>query len=212
MQSNLYMLRTLKGAPLAVFVCLYLSQRPLRAGEIADYTGYTDKPVSTALKMLKEMNAITRNQNGWYTHQLPLPFPVLSAPEKIRNFSDSSGSSESINLLTTTTTINLNKNERDFTLTDGKKVGIFPTFSRNFSDSLAAALAAGIREPKASALAALPHVTPEYIRAHVAAAAGEENPLGAAIYRIEHGWTVPDSPDASANKYTSGEFADFVEH
>ena len=47
---------------------------------------------------------------------------------------------------------------------------------------------AGIREPAASRLARLPHVTPEYVRTHVEQANAQGFSLGIAIYRIEHGW------------------------
>jgi hypothetical protein len=46
---------------------------------------------------------------------------------------------------------------------------------------------AGIGEPARSRLAALPHVTPEYVRAH----ARHVRNLGQVIYRIEHEWPAP---------------------
>lgn len=59
-----------------------------------------------------------------------------------------------------------------------------------FAESAAACRAVGIGEPKASKLSALPWVTPEFIRAHVAAL-GEKDVIGLAILRIENNETPP---------------------
>lgn len=58
------------------------------------------------------------------------------------------------------------------------------------ADNLRALHKAGIREPAAARLARLPHVTPEYVTAHVEQANAQGFELGIAIYRIEHAWPV----------------------
>jgi hypothetical protein len=60
----------------------------------------------------------------------------------------------------------------------------------HFAANLRALRAAGIREPAASRLARLPHVTPEYIKTHVEQANAQGFELGTAIYRIQHAWPV----------------------
>ncbi len=62
---------------------------------------------------------------------------------------------------------------------------------RNFVLCLYALLDAGINEPTAGRLARLPHVTPEFIVAHVALANAQGFTLSIAIYRIEHAWPLP---------------------
>jgi len=62
--------------------------------------------------------------------------------------------------------------------------------------NLAALEAAGIDGPKRSQLAALPHVTPDYVRAHVASVPD----LALAIWRMEQAWRMPKAP-RGADKY-----------
>jgi len=63
---------------------------------------------------------------------------------------------------------------------------------RNVVLSLCALYDAGIREPTAGRLARLPHVTPEFITAHVERANAQGFTLSIAIYRIEHAWPLPE--------------------
>jgi len=58
-----------------------------------------------------------------------------------------------------------------------------------------------------SRLARLPHITPEYVRAHVERARREGRGLGAAVFRMERHWRVTanvsaeaESPDARRTK------------
>jgi hypothetical protein len=51
-------------------------------------------------------------------------------------------------------------------------------------------LQAGVREPKASQLARLPHATPDFVRAHLEATRAQGHPLGTAIHRIQNDWPV----------------------
>jgi len=62
-------------------------------------------------------------------------------------------------------------------------------------DNSAALDTAGIFEPARSRLAALPHVNPDYIRAHARQVAQERLPAAVLIYRIEHAWREPPHPD-----------------
>ena len=67
----------------------------------------------------------------------------------------------------------------------------------SYSQSLAALREAGVREPKASHLARLRHVTPEFVRAHVDRAREQNHALGTAIHRIEHNWALPTNAGAA---------------
>ena len=62
---------------------------------------------------------------------------------------------------------------------------------RNVVLCLYALYDAGICEPTAGRLARLPHVTPEFINAHVELANAQGFTLSIAIYRIEHAWPLP---------------------
>ena len=60
----------------------------------------------------------------------------------------------------------------------------------DFSETLEALREVGIHDPAASRLARLPHISAEYIRAHVERARAEGRGLGAAIFRMQRGWRV----------------------
>lgn len=64
-----------------------------------------------------------------------------------------------------------------------------------FAANLRALHKAGIREPTARRLAGLPHVTPEYVTAHVEQANAQGFELGIAIYRIQHAWPLRSRKD-----------------
>lgn len=74
---SLSTLSSLKGARLAVVVCLALAGQPLRQEAIERYTSYSDKPTSQALAWLVEMGYISRTAQGGYClaqgNQLVLP-------------------------------------------------------------------------------------------------------------------------------------------
>lgn len=59
-----------------------------------------------------------------------------------------------------------------------------------FAANLRALHRSGIRQPTAARLARLPHVTPQYITAHVEQANAQGFELGIAIYRIQHAWAL----------------------
>jgi hypothetical protein len=213
------MVRTLKGAPLAVFVLLRMAQAdgsgPQGAEWLERYSGYSDKPVSQALAFLEEQGLVSRN--GRYLWQLsggvkqfPLSAPVLDGPtpplggakNRVGNIPTpaSSGSSRHIDSkFRESTTTSESENLR-------LPVALDPAL-------LAALDAAGIREPARSRLAALPHVTVELIQYHRANA-----PAALAIFRIENNWPVKDAPMTTRNdaeerkKYISGAFSEFINH
>ena len=64
----------------------------------------------------------------------------------------------------------------------------------DFAANLHALLAGGIQQPTAGRLAALAHVNPEYIAAHLQAIKQEDHGLGTAVHRIGHGWAPPEVP------------------
>lgn len=180
-QSNpIKLLRLLKGAPLSVLIACNSAKQPVTETWLCDMTGYTDKPVASATRLLKEYGWVTKTRGGWMianADQLPLTLPIL--PEvrnnsESRNNSDSSSSSiDLINLI--------NNQEEEQTRKNS-----------DFQANLVALLTGGIREPKASVLAALEHVTPEYIQAHLQQARRDGNAIGTAVYRIENAWDKPE--------------------
>src|SRR5687768_11062428 len=76
--NPIQLLRQLKGAPLSVLLACYWAGQRVSADWLCTVTGYTDKPVTSALNLLKEYQWVTRVQGGWMianAEQLPLTFP-----------------------------------------------------------------------------------------------------------------------------------------
>lgn len=166
------MLRQLKGAPLAVLLACYWARQRVSADWLVTVTGYTDKPVTQALKLLSAYGYLTKGAGGWQIAggvQLPLSPVEISESEFFRPSSSSSDKE--------VTLICIEDEEQNRKNSD---------FLANFRELKAW----GIREPALSRLAALKHATPEFIRAHVQKLREEKGNLGTAIYRIENNWEV----------------------
>lgn len=213
------MICALAGLPVTIAILLYYERQPVTEKHLCAMLGKTDKTVSAALHKLKEFGLISRTSQGWViasASQLRLG-EISEAVDnlwiKSRNFSDSPDSSCS----------SLNKNQ---SIESSEEEQEPSTKSRNFSEQdnsnpnfsaiRKACLDAGIRDPKASAIAKLPHTTPEYIAAHIAQAEEEGNTIGTAIYRIESGWLPKPQSKPEKNedrsRYTSGQFGQYIQH
>lgn len=167
----LRLLRELKGAPLAVLVAFSLTRTTLSADFLVTQTGYTDKPVTTALKLLSSRGWLVKCLGGWRIAegvQLPLG---LGESEKFRLSSSSS-------LISGPTSCQEEEEE------DRKN-------SDSFYANYRALKGYGIREPALTRLAAAEWVTPEYIHAHVRRARLDKGTLGTAIFRMDKEWELP---------------------
>lgn len=169
------LLRQLKGAPLAVLLAMYWTRARVSAEWLSTVTGYTDKPVSSALRLLTAYGWITKVQGGWQISagtQLPLG---VGESEKFRASSSSlnQGSSE----------IYSEEEEQNRKNSD------------NFHANFRALKGYGVREPALSRLAALDHVTVDFIHGHIKQLQREKGHLGTAIHRIEKGWDFVEIPE-----------------
>ena len=173
------LLRQLKGAPLAVLLAMYWTRMRITAEWLVTVTGYTDKPVTSALKLLSAYGWITKVQNGWQI-SAGVQLPLGGGEVVSENFRSGSSS-----LITDSILINREDEEE----------------SRKNSDSFIANFrlmkSYGIREPALSRLSALEHVNPEFINAHVRAVRVEKGYLGTAIHRIENNWPAPEYAEES---------------
>src|SRR5512140_2760847 len=79
------MVRELKGAPLSCLVLIMLAGMPVSNDWLCRMSGYTDKPVAQALKLLSspEYQLICRTSGGWRTSNA-FQLALIN-----RNFSDS---------------------------------------------------------------------------------------------------------------------------
>lgn len=170
MDAPIKILRQLKGAPLAVLLAFWIERARLSADYLVTVTGYTDKPVSQALKLLTAYGYLTKVQGGWQLAsnvQLPLHSVEDTESEKFRLSSSSSIENPSTSYLEEEEEVRKNSD-----------------FHKNYRTLSGY----GIREPACGRLAALPHVNPEFIHAHIRQVQSEKGHLGTAIHRIENNW------------------------
>ncbi len=174
-------LRGSQAVILWVFVLLRGAAQSI--DDLKDITGVSKDALQVGLDALMVKGRMVKQvgQHGkvWYLPKNDSFFAELEQsfflPAQNPVFADSGA--------TTTTLIN-NKQ-----LTSGEVV---EAASQNpvFAESVAACRAAGIGEPKASKLSALPWATPDFIRSHVAAL-GAKDVIGLAIVRIENNEAPP---------------------
>lgn len=223
---TLSLIRELRGSPLTILVaCLFLEQSgqtPITAQLLKDVTGYRDHTITDSLRALESPTRqhVRRVTGGWRLSsgfQLPLELSTGTVDNfvenrDIRGFQHSSSSSHT----SKTKSFLLEEEE------EGKNRDIRDSRNPAFEDNHKLLRTHGVGEPKASHLATLRHVTPEYIAAHFAAIEGSALTIGTAIYRIEHQWTPdpdllpPPPPKPKSNddgrRYSEGIFADYINH
>lgn len=171
------MVRELKGAPLSCLILLVLAGMPVSNEWLCRMSGYTDKPISQALKLLSspEYQLICHAAGGW---RIADAFQLVLAS---RNFSDSA---------TTATTKLKNLNTDNIVVVVGRNYSdsLETHENPNFEENLKLCRKVGIGEPKASQIADLfdrygSPIDPQYIQAQIDSL-GPRETVGLAILRI----------------------------
>ena len=208
-------LRTLKGAPLACLIALFMPDVPMPAGErwFAQRTGYTRKTCREALYTLHDLGYCEHGPRGWLLPtgwaQLPLPFLQLESPAK----ADLYESEGKIYPHPTTTTTTYRREQAVVAVVDisegknyphgngeGKN---YPHFVDNsdLSTEQCAVLnklrEAGIGPPTCYTLARLPWMTEAYVKAHVDAGRAACDDLALVIWRMKSHDPAPDVAGAN---------------
>lgn len=172
-------LNGLRGVQPMIFLAFCLVRRAMTVDELQVITGLSDDAIRPALKSLaaKGLFFVQRGERGkqtWLPRGDTFFGRAIQNPLKADSEPLLSSSSNSVDLVPSY----LPQEQEE------------EPESAKSGNCLAALDAAGIREPKRSRLAALEHVTPELIAAHVAQAKREGLSLGTAIHRIEFNWDV----------------------
>jgi hypothetical protein len=182
------LVRELRGSPITILVAFLMLEKtgqiPITAQLLRDVTGYGEHTITDSLRVLESptRQIIRRVLNGWrLSVGFQLPLEIQTQNRENRGFIPSSCSS-----LIEATTIYSGEEQEENRESRGIRE------NRGFSENYSAAMKAGIRDPKASKLAELPHVTPDLIRGHVALAKRQGHTIGTAISRIEHNWPIED--------------------
>lgn len=181
-------LQSLRGNQ-ALIVLAYLAvRRALTIEELEGMTGLHNDTVRAAVRGLAAKGFLHK-QTGEHGRQTWLPMADTFFGALLgQNPKTSDSGSSSSRVVTNSLPLQEEQEER--------------TESENFGLCRRACDEVGIREPKRSQIAQLEHVTPEFIRAHVAQVKSEGFPIGTAIYRILNNWDVPEVvhvDDASAS-------------
>lgn len=176
-QFSARLVRELKGAPLACFMLLLLSDSPVSNEWLCRMSGYTDKPVAQALKLLSgnEYKIARRSRGGWVLSQA---FQFVFGNDESRK-----------NSVPTTTTLLTNQSLKDEVVVAGRKNSDSDEEAA-FDANMEVCKELGIGDPSASEISNMPHVTPEFIRAHVQNLKKGET-RGLAIVRIRNN-ELPD--------------------
>jgi hypothetical protein len=171
-QFSARLVRELKGAPLACFMLLLLSGSPVSNEWLCRMSGYTDKPVAQALKLLSgaEYQIARRSRGGWLLSQT---FQFVLGQEESRKNS----------VPTTTTLVNTEILKEEVVVVSRKNSDSVRESAYNAN--LAVCKELGIGEPNASTISDLEYVTPDFIRAHVQGLKKGET-RGLAIVRIRN--------------------------
>jgi hypothetical protein len=165
-EQMMQFLQSIKGAPASVLLALAFTGRYMSHHELQLWTRCGKDQITLALQILIAQGwAANRTSRGpWILRQrLPTVDPdFLGARIPLKG--PSSGS-DSLNTVEEET--------------------LLPSPSRK--EMLEALYAVGIREPTASELVELPHMTPEYLQAHVQAARAHGLRIGSAIENMRLG-------------------------
>lgn len=183
-ENPLHLVRECKGAALSILIILSLVHQTVSQEFLERWSGYTDKPISQALKFLEECQRVIRCRGGWRLSEGAEQLPLVSCLDESRKNSDSTTS--------TTTIVGTSKIEGKAAVEKDKSRK--NSDSCNFKLNIEAMHQVGIYDnPTTQALANLEHVTPEYIIAHVTQSLGEGQSLGLAIYRMRAGDPIPET-------------------
>ncbi len=182
-ENPMTFVRSIKGAPASVLLALLFTRHPMTNQELQRWTGYSEESVTQAVRILLDLGWVSAvGPRGPWTMNTERQLPLGAGD--IPEIPGSIPSSSSI----------VDSNTLPMQEEDEKEGDAEPETieDENFVKTLHALYDAGIREPTAGRLARLPHVTPEYVAAHVEQANAQGFRLGTAIYRIEHGWPIPE--------------------
>jgi hypothetical protein len=214
LENPLQLIKSCKGAALSILVIMTFEKKPVGQEFLECWSGYTDKTITQALAYLAESNLVMQiNRYSWqltsYAQQLPLMQTLDSGS---RNFSDSRASVV-VNVESrreSLTTEDINNRSRKFSdsieASDTK-------INRDFTENRKLLRADGVFEPKASQLAKLPWITPDYLKAFIEDRKRSGNSIALMIYQISN-----QNPPPARNKepdyrsYITGEYAHLIQH
>lgn len=201
-QNPLTLLRQLKGAPLACLLALSLVHQPVSQDWICLMTGYTDKPVSQALRLLREYGMITGSKNNWQVMNGGLNVPLFAT----RNNSE-------LGHTTTTATIEGSEDLRSTAAVACRKNSELRVKRTRKNSELENLLYdVGIREPTLTDLIKLEWVKVDYVKVWIKDYRERGYKLGLLIHKLKSNDAVPAEAGKEYRRYIDGQFAQVGEY
>ena len=172
-ERMMLLVQSLRGAPASVLLALAVTGRFMSHKELQLWTRCGKDQVTFALRSLVHLGwAAARTSRGPWVLVRPLDFPPVEGASPANPLKGLSSGIDSLNLSTQGTLL----------------------LSPSTKELLEAMYASGIREPTASELSELPHVTLEYLQAHIAGARALGLSVGSAIEAMRLGAPAPSRP------------------
>lgn len=179
-QHPMLFVQALKGAPASVLLALAVTGRFMSHKELQLWTRCGKNQVTFALQALTHLGWVMgRTFRGPWALARPLAIPSVDLLDPANPFKGLSSSSDSLNTT----------QEEEILQPSPRKRELIETM-----------YAAGIREPTATELAELPHVTLEYLQAHIKATREHGLLIGAAIQAMRLQAPPPHKPSADARQ------------
>jgi hypothetical protein len=195
------LVQSIRGAASSVLWALMITRIPMTNRELQDWTGYSERSITNATRRLVELGWINSySRFGPWSVAAGRRLLAICASASTEPFADPTAISDASTVISASSSsssgtylesTNLEDKELLLEGESAESGPKFPPSRHDFSENLHALMEAGIREPAASMLASLPHVTPAYVREHVEQVLAEGQKLGAAIYRMRRGWLPP---------------------
>jgi hypothetical protein len=202
-------LRQLKGAPLSVVLALMFAGSPVGVDWLCRVTGYTDKPISQALKYLEDLQIATSTNRyqSWQLakgYQLPLmpPVPNELSDQGNRNNSDSPATTTSINQKDLN---NLKKLSSSCSNKPNRKNSDSPIQPEQLPEDQAQIryflISNGVGDPMATRIAISDGVDLNYVKCHILGGRQENLPLRLIIHKMKSGDFAPKVNPETGHKF-----------
>jgi chromosome segregation and condensation protein ScpB len=201
--------RTMKGAAHTALSVLAYNGRPMTNAELQHWTGYHADTITRVIRGLMQMGWVSaRSPSGPWALRGGRLVPGMRGPQaasgKFGTPSEYSGPASE----NSAPASGFSGFPREFDsglVKEELKDQPPPPGHPDISETRQALREAGIEDPALSRLARLPHMNPDYVRAHVAQARAEGRGIGAAIWRMERHWRVKPKPQAAEAARTRSE-------
>jgi hypothetical protein len=185
----------MKGAAHTVLAVLAYNARPMSNRDLQQWTGYHADTITRVLRDLMQMGWVTaRSPNGPWSLRGGRRVPGIgsrqAASENSARASEKSGQASGKSAAESGNS-GFPKESDSGLVEEEEMDNQLPLGQRDADETRRALREAGIEDPWLSRLAAMPHMTPEYVRGHVDQALAEGRSVGAAIWRMRQRWRVP---------------------